>query len=302
MDEFAFIRDHLAPWSGAGAEGLADDVARFGDGFVVSTDTCVEGVHFPRLVRGAAASERAVRVAASDLAAKGAEPVGMLCNLSLPRDMEDKWVVALAQGLRDGSEALGLPLLGGDTVRHDGKLSVTVTVIGREARSLKRSGAVPGQGVYLSGPVGDAYLGLHYFQGRPPMPDPTGDDLYLWEEAFLRPRPRFDLREVLQGASASIDVSDGLVADAGHVARASGVGLDIELERVPFSDTCRRWMGGSVERAVELITAGDDYEVLWTADGADAVRIGTVCEGEGVRVLDADGAEVPIAEAGWNHA
>ena len=302
MDEFAFIRDHLAPWSGAGAEGLADDVARLPGGLVVSTDTCVEGIHFPRLVRGAAASERAVRVAASDLAAKGAEPVGMLCNLSLPRSMESKWVVALAQGLRDGSEALRLPLLGGDTVRHDGVLSLTVTVIGREARPLKRSGAMPGQGVYLSGPVGDAYLGLRYFQGSPPMPDPTGDDLYLWEEAFLRPRPRFDLRETLQGASASLDVSDGLVADAGHIAWASGVGLDIELHRVPFSDTCRRWMGGSTDRAVRLITAGDDYEVLWTADSSKAVRIGTVREGRGVRVLDGEGAEVPIAKAGWSHA
>ena len=309
MNEFAFIRDHLAGFAGAGAEGLRDDCAYIADGngwIVISTDTSIEGVHFPATVKGAATTERAVRTALSDLAAKAAAPIGMLVNLTLPRDMEDMWVAALAIGIRAGAESCRCPLLGGDTTRHDGPLVISVTALGRAPRKMLRSNARVGDGVWLSGPVGDAALGLKYLQGHPPMPTLTGDDLYLWEEAFLRPVPRFDCAALLnQHARATIDISDGLLADADHVARASEVGVVVEAHSVPLSDTSRRYADGTQQRLIELLTAGDDYQVLMTTDadlpGTAFTRIGDVVAGEGVTLLDADGTAIPVKNLGYTH-
>jgi len=309
MGEFAFIRDHLAPFAGEGSEGLTDDCAYLPDGdgwLAISTDTSIEGVHFPHTVKGAAASERAVRTALSDLAAKAATPIGMCVNLTLPKTMEDLWVNALALGLEEASRVCGCPLLGGDTTRHDGKLVISVTAIGRTQRKMLRLSARAGDGIWLSGPVGDAALGLRYLQGDPPMQNLTGDDLYRWEEAFLRPIPRFDIASTLLAhARATIDISDGLLADAKHVATASGVALHVQADAIPFSDTSMRYIDGERSRLVELATAGDDYQVLVTTDadlsGANFTRIGDVVEGEGVALMDGDGYTISVDRLGYTH-
>ena len=309
MDERALIA-RLAPFAAPASHGLGDDCAWLPQGegrwLVVSSDSSVAGVHFPPAVRGAAASERAVRTAASDLAAKGATPIGMLSSLHLPHSMESIWVEAVALGVADAAQALRLPLLGGDTVRHGGPLAISVTVLGEVERAapLLRSGARPGDGVWASGPIGEGAFGLRYLQGDPGLPDPTGDDLLRWEEKFLRPEPRFDLRAGLGAATASLDISDGLVADARRLAEASGVGLAVEAAAVPLTDTSRRWVGGDPGRWTALATAGDDYELLVTFPAGHSphgwTRIGEVVPGEGAQFLW-QGAPLSIASGGWEH-
>jgi thiamine-monophosphate kinase len=315
VDEFTFIRDHLAKLSGDGAHGLTDDCAyiEMGQGrtLVISTDTSVEGVHFPKKMRGASASERAMRVALSDLAAKGAKPTGYFVNLTLPRDLDDLHVRALAQGLSDAKDAFGGALLGGDTTRHDGPLIITVTALGEIGFAPPlRGNTKVGEQIWLSGPIGDAALGLRYVQGHPPLDNPSGQDLYLWENAYLRPEPRFDVQAAIEHcATAAIDISDGLIADAGHIARASAVKLQLLAGKVPLSGTSERYIGGDQARLIELLTAGDDYQVLicakpeaqkWLYD-SPFEYIGKVAEGEGVELLDVQGEPIPIARAGYKH-
>jgi len=313
MDEFAFIRDHLAKLAGPGSESLSDDCAWLPttDGWqVISTDTSVEGVHFPKGMRGASASERAVRVALSDIAAKGAELIGIFVNLTLPKNLDDKWAIALTQGLSDAKNEFGAHLLGGDTTRHNGPLVITVTALGMAKTKILRSGASIGDQIWVSGPVGDAALGLKYMQGDVPLPDPTGADLFLWEEAYLRPVPRFDLKtEIAKLATASVDVSDGLIADAGHIAEASSTRVQLKANEIPLSETSKRWVGNDPKRLIELLTAGDDYQVLictkptaakWLYDSA-FTYIGDVREGSGVELIDRVGEIIPVLQSGYTH-
>lgn len=308
MNEFTFIRDHLAAIAGEGAEQLSDDCAwlPLGEGWLaLSTDTSIEGVHFPKGMRGASATERAVRVALSDIAAKAATPVGVMVNLSLPNEIDPKWMTALAKGLSDASAAFDVPLLGGDTTRYDGPLVISVTVLGRVQKKILRSGAGVGQHVFLTGPIGDAALGLRYVQGASTLSNPTGEELYVWEEAYLRPEPAFAYRDMLEmHALASIDISDGLIADAGHVAKASAVQIVIEADAIPLSNGSRRYVGSNLQRLVELATAGDDYCVLFTSTVGEiegCVRIGHVTTGEGVTLLTENGAVIDVPNPGYEH-
>ena len=307
MREFDFIQTCLAPIAGDGAEALADDCAWLGsDGnwLAISTDTSVEGVHFPKGMRGASATERAARTALSDLAAKAADPIGMFVNLTLPHDLDPRCLQGLALGLAEVRDLFGATLLGGDTTRSDGPLTISVTVLGRAERKLLRSGARPGQGVYLSGPIGDSALGLRYLRGEPAYQNPSGADLAYWEEAYLRPEPEFRLRDTLRAcATSSIDISDGLLADARHIAQASGVRLELVAWDVPLSPQSRRYVGDDEGHLVDLLTAGDDYRIVFTSahDIADATRIGTVSEGEGLALLGKDGHPIPVIREGWEH-
>ena len=305
MDEHRFIDSVLRPFAGIGSEGLDDDCAWIEVGerwLVVSTDTSVEGVHFPRSVQGAAATERAVRVALSDIYAKAAEPIGFVVAVSAPRSADDLMMRAYGAGLEQVSLSLGVPMLGGDTVRHGGVLSVTVTAIGWAPRKLLRSGAACGDNIWVSGAIGPASLGLRYLQGDVGLPDPTGDELVSWEEAFLR--PTVGAVAALEWATSSIDVSDGLLADLNHIADASGVRCEISSQSIPFGPAQRyAEIVGAVE---DLVTAGDDYAVVFTSKPSavvgGATRIGTVKEGSGVCLLDGRGRDITPAKLGYSHS
>ena len=304
MNEFSFIREYLASVAGDGSEQLKDDCAWVKlakDWLVVSTDTSIEGVHFPKTVKGAALTERAVRIAASDIACKGADPIGMLVAMTLPHNLDPRLPRGYVLGLDEVSNALCMPLLGGDTTRHDGPLSLTVTVLGATSRKLLRSGAKDGDGLFLSGPIGDAALGLRYMSGKPA--DGDGQAFAVWEEAFLRPDIDFALgKRIASVATATIDVSDGLLADAEHIADASNVRLVVEAESVPFSKSTAPYAASSREALLELVTAGDDYRILFTAppDCALGHRIGHVEAGQGVR-LCSGGEDITPDRLGYEH-
>ena len=290
--EFELIRRFLAPLAtAAGAGGLEDDAALLdapeGQMLAVTTDTMVEGVHFPSDGPPDLIARRLLRSNLSDLAAMAARPEGYLLNLALPERIDDPWLESFAAGLAADQEEFGLSLFGGDTVGTPGALTLTVTAFGAAASPVRRSGARPGDLVFVTGPVGDGYFGLKAVRGELDAP--------RLAERYWLPSPRFGAAE---GATAAADISDGLVADLGHVCRASGVGAVIDLEAVPLSAEVA--VLGPQAR-LDALVGGDDYELVLTAREHAAAPIGRIVSGEGVTVLDGAGQPVALARQGYRH-
>ena len=304
MNEFDIIARFFAPLAGESAFGLKDDVAilpqRPGHDLLVKTDAISEGVDFFESARPEDIARKALRVNLSDLAAKGAEPAFYLLNLTLPQDVREDWLSGFAAGLKRDQEEFGISLLGGDT--GAGPLSIAVSAFGfvPSGRMIRRSGAKPGDAVYVTGAIGDSGGGLAILRGEAHAAAEADRDYLVGRYRVPEPPVTFakDLRAI---AHASVDVSDGLIADLGHIASASGVRIVLEGERVPLSTSLKSlWDKDAVLRAV---TAGDDYQTAFTAPPGlrgPFTRIGTVEAGEGVGLTVA-GREVAIAKPGYRH-
>jgi thiamine-monophosphate kinase len=279
--EFRLIAEYLAGLDeGPGiALGNGDDAAALdlppGEQIVVSTDIAAEGVHFPTGSSADRVAYRAVAAAASDLAAMGARPVAMTLNLSLP-GADETVLAGLRAGLEESVRAFGLPLVGGDLVR--GPLSLGVQVLGAVARgeALRRSGARAGDRLCVSGCLGDAAAGLALELGD--IDAPQDHALHL-REAFWRPQPALALGQALRGrATAAIDISDGLLADAGHLSRASGVRLHIDSKALPLSESLTQTV--DLETAKRLaLTGGEDYQLCFTLPGSYELPVGCTIVG-----------------------
>jgi len=318
--EFELIRRYFAPLARGfpGADGLRSDNAIFAaDGrrdLVVKTDTIVAGVHFLADETPQRIAEKALRVCLSDLAAGGAHPVAYQLALALPGSLNERWVAAFARALAADQRRYKIVLSGGDTVRTPGPLSITVTAVGQVARgrALLRSGARAGDQLWVTGTIGDAALGLRVATDQ--LKPPTDEARFL-EDRFRRPRPRTALGPQLIGiAHAAADVSDGLLADVGHVANASGLRVTMDRELVPLSRPARR----AVQRLPGLwstvLAGGDDYELVLAVPprreaallkAARAVRllvtrIGRFDRGRGVE-LRSGGRKLAIERTGWDH-
>lgn len=315
--EFAFIARHLGPLAAgtAGALRLADDAALLdvpvGQQLVLTKDAMVAGVHFlhddpPDLV-----AKKLLRVNLSDLAAMGAEPLGYLLALARPQVIADDWFGVFCAGLAEDQAEFGIGLLGGDTVSTPGPLTLSLTALGQvpQGEALLRSTARADDDLWVSGTLGDAALGLRVLQGDLEIEDGAGVHLI---ERYRLPQPRLALGRRLRGvATAAIDVSDGLVADLGHVLEASGVGAEILTDRLPLATETGQ-LAGAREAA---LAGGDDYELLFaaapqrrvevTALGRELAlplsRIGVLRTGAGVRILDAAGQEIELTTRGWQH-
>jgi thiamine-monophosphate kinase len=296
------------------ALGVGDDAALLecppGAQLVATTDTLVAGVHFPLSVPAAAVGHRALAVNLSDVAAMGARPAWALLALTLPA-AEEPWLTEFAAGFASLARAHDVALVGGDTTR--GPLTVTVQLLGHvpHGRALTRAGGRPGDLLYVSGSPGDAGAGLAIEQGR--LAAPPEAAAYL-RERFLLPTPRVALGERLRDyARACIDVSDGLLGDAGKLAAASGVGLEISFEELPVSPALIEALGGDAARELAL-TAGDDYELVFAVEPARAVeleralpraqwnyrQIGVLRAGSGARVTR-DGTVMEFSHSGYQH-
>jgi thiamine-monophosphate kinase len=310
--EFALIARYFRPLAGPAGLGLADDAALLvpppGRELVLTTDAMVAGVHFlaedpPDLV-----ARKLLRVNLSDLAAKGATPLGYLLTLAAPRTTPESWFAAFTAGLAQDQAEFAIPLLGGDTTSTPGPITLSVTALGHVAPGgmVRRAGAQPGDGVFVTGTIGDGALGLQVAQGR--LADPSG---YL-RQRYLLPQPRLGLlRPGL--VSAGMDISDGLVQDLGHLCRAAGLGAEIEAARVPLSPAARA--AGPAWLAT-CLTGGDDYELLLAAPAAaepalivaareaniPLTRVGRFHSAPaGVIVRGDDGAPLPLGAGGWSH-
>ncbi|MEE9347198.1 MAG: thiamine-phosphate kinase [Robiginitomaculum sp.] len=319
MGEFDFIAQYLAPLAGKEGLGLIDDCAVFtpiaGRDLILTKDAMVEGVHFPRGQFDAVTASKLLRVNLSDLAAKGARPEGYLLSLALPKSFDDNCAKDFTAGLGAAQGKFGIKLWGGDTTSTDGPLTISATLIGSvpAGKAVLRTGAQSGDLLFVTGTIGDARLGLDVALGR----EITGNvaDKAHWLAAYNAPQPRLDMGAMLRDyASAALDISDGLIADAGHLAKASGVALRIESSSVPLSKPAQDWLasGGEIET---LLTGGDDYQVLFTAaakhapamqdaaraQGLTLTQIGQTHEGQGVECYDADGGVMGFARGGWAH-
>ncbi len=308
--EFALIARHFRPLAAPEALGLGDDAAFLtpppGRDLVLSADAMVEGVHFlpadpPDLV-----ARKLLRVNLSDLAAKGAAPLGYLLTLAAPRATPDAWFAAFAAGLAADQARYGIGLFGGDTTSTPGPITLSLTILGTVApgAAVHRAGARAGYGIWVSGTIGDAALGLAALQGR--LDDPSG----TLAARYRLPEPRLGL--VRAGlVAACLDVSDGLVQDLGHLCRAGGVGAEIEAALVPRSAAARAagpaWLG-------TCLTGGDDYEVLMAVPPEHEPALAGVCAtvpltrigrfvagAAAVCVRDETGAAMRFDHGGWSH-
>jgi thiamine-monophosphate kinase len=316
IDEFAAIARWFAPLAGEEGRGLLDDaaVADLEGAYVFTTDMIVEGVHFLPGDPIATVAQKALRVNLSDLAAKGAKPIGYLVALAWPRGRDGAQIESFAAGLKADQERFGVKLWGGDTTATDGPLSVSVTAIGKalSPRPPDRSGARAGDDLWLTGVIGDGFLGLACARGEAPAAIAAYQDELIAH--YRAPMPRHDWADlVARWASAAMDVSDGLLIDAAKLAAASGVSLEIEACAVRLSPGGRAFVdsGGSLQA---LCAGGDDYQLLFTTPpGARAVierrgavpggpvRIGCARAGAGVRVHDSAGADLDWPIAGFAH-
>jgi len=316
MGEFELIRTVFAaaPCAQGGegvALGIGDDCALldvpFGEQLAVSTDTLVAGVHFADPCDPFLLGQRSLAVAASDLAAMGATPLAFTLALTVPT-VEADWLHAFACGLNLMAQGCGLRLVGGDTTR--GPLCLTLTVFGRVpcGKALTRSGAQPGDLLCVGGELGNAAgalpLVLGQCQAEPMLSEPLL--AHYWS-----PQPQLALGQALRGkATSALDISDGLLADCGHIAAASGVGLVIELDRVPLSPALEAFLGEAGAQQAAL-SGGDDYVLAFTlpalelptllADGWPIHVVGRVVEGRGVNLLDTDGQDITPAVHGYQH-
>ena len=319
--EDRLIARHFKPLAThPGALGLSDDAAFIkppaGCDLVLKTDAIIGGVHFFPDDAAHTVASKALRVNLSDLAAKGAKPLGFLLSLALPKDIDEAWLKSFADGLREDAATYKCPLFGGDTVRTPGPVMVSVSMFGSvpEGMMVRRAGAKPGDKVFVTGTIGDAALGVKLRQGAAwPLPDAQREHLL---SRYLLPRPRSALTEAVRHyASASMDVSDGLVGDFAKLCRVSGVAADIDVVRVPLSDAGRAVLAADQKARETALTGGDDYEILCTVPPAKVDRfrvaamaakvavseIGTIGEGDGVRFLGADGAPLAFAHGAYSH-
>ena len=307
-NEFALIKRYFAPLaSDPGALGLTDDAATLtpskGCELVLTKDLLAAGVHFFAHDPAAAIAAKALRVNLSDLAAKGARPRGYLLGLALPSDWTADWLEAFCAGLKSDQATYDVTLLGGDTIASGGALLISVTAIGEVPVGLavRRNGARAGDLLYVTGTLGDAALGvrLRYetdLAGRLGL-DAASTDYLL--DRYLLPQPRSALAAaVLTHASAAMDISDGLTGDAGHMAAASGVDLQIDVDAVPLSPAARAVLARDPDYLATCLGGGDDYELLIAVPPEKAAAFEVAAGDAGVALARIGRADAARGEAG----
>jgi thiamine-monophosphate kinase len=314
--EFEFIARRLRPLATAsGALDLTDDAALLeptpGRQLVLAKDAMVAGVHFLPVDPPGQIAQKLLRVNLSDLAAMGAAPLGYLLALARSNEITDDWLAQFCAGLATDNSTFEIALLGGDTVSTPGPLTLSLTAIGEIPKdaALLRSGAMPGDDIWVSGTLGDAALGLNVLQGNL---DASLDARGHLVERYRLPQPRLALGQALRGvATAAIDISDGMVADLGHILGASALGAELRADQLPLSAAARD-LPGSREAA---LAGGDDYELLFTAPPKrrgeiealarrlelPLTRIGEIRAGSNLSILDAAGQEIEVTNRGWQH-
>jgi thiamine-monophosphate kinase len=308
-----------------GALALADDAAVIeppaGCEIVLKTDGIIGGVHFFPDDPPETVGKKALRVNLSDLAAKGARPLGFLLTLAIPESIGEAWLAPFARGLGADADLFDCPLFGGDTDRTPGPINISIAVVGAvpRGRMLRRAGAQPGHRLVVTGTIGDAALGVALRRDSA-VADGwrlSVDQRKSLEQRYLVPEPRTAIAELLrEHVSAAMDVSDGLVGDLAKLCRVSGVTATIEAARVPLSDGARAALAREPALFETILTGGDDYEVLASvtpdklaplrdrasAKGVAITEIGVVSVGDTEpRVLDRHGRTLAFARPSFSH-
>ncbi|MFT3731387.1 MAG: thiamine-phosphate kinase [Hyphomicrobium sp.] len=321
-NETDLIQTFLAPLTrGApGAFGLRDDAALLtpepGTDLVFTSDPIIAGVHFLPTDRPADIAWKALAVNASDLGAKGAQPLAYILTLAFPEPPERQWIESFAAGLKAAQENFGGHLLGGDTDLTPGPLSIGITMIGGvpSGRFVRRQGAAEGDHVFVTGTIGDAALGLLAHRDPAAFSGLTANERAFLAGRYLRPMPRLALAETLRAhARAALDVSDGLVKDLTRLAGSLGLALD--FGRIPLSNAAAAALAADPEIAKTVLSGGDDYELLIAVppssvvafrDGAAAAgvnvsELGVLRREPGLEIVDSRGRPIKIERSGYDH-
>ena len=323
MQEFDLISQVFAPLAGddAPANGLKDDTACLqppeGRDLIFTKDLMIENVHFPSNAQPSAVARRLLRVNLSDLAAAGAQPMGYMLGVAATGDEDEAWFQDFASGLKADQEEFGVRLWGGDTTSGSTSLCLSLTAVGSvpKGSGLKRTGAEVGDGIYVTGTIGDAAFGLKALEGKL-VERVLKNDADYFTDRYWRPRPRLSIGQGLLGvASAAVDVSDGLLADVEHLASASALKAVVETKLVPLSASLKAYVKMDPSYVNEVVSGGDDYELVFTAPrgterqiidigwraGVLITRIGDMDKGEGLSVLDLEGQAMNAGQKGYQH-
>ncbi len=324
MPEFALIDKYFHPLAAAfpGALDLRDDAAAFsipsGHELIVTKDMIASGVHFVGDEPPVLIAQKALRVNLSDLAAKGAAPYAYSLGLGLPSGIGENWIASFADGLAQDQKQFGISLCGGDTVKTENDILISVTAYGLapQGAMIRRANAKLGDTIFVTGSIGDAGLGLRILQNGATRLSKESRDFLV--KRYHLPQPRLGLIAALRGENlvhAAIDLSDGLLSDLRHICAASGVGAEIMLDKMPQSDAAKEFLNKSSIESKELLAFGDDYEIVLTVPdgklamiqnvaqrlGIPVTPIGRIVKG-GFRLLDGAGQEMKIEKFGFEHA
>jgi len=322
--EFELIARYFAPLAAnaPGALGLKDDVFTFappaGMELVLKTDAITAGVHFLRSDPPDLIARKMLRVNLSDLAGKGARPLGYLMTTAFDDGIDESWLSKFAAGLAQDQAEFEIALWGGDTTATPGPLALTATLIGSvpTGRVLRRGGARPGDRILVTGTIGDGYFGLAVHRGGlTDLSEPMRRSL---AQRYLVPQPRVALGRMLaeQGlAHAGMDISDGLAADLAHMCETSGCGARIEVASIPLSDAVVELIAESPALISSALTGGDDYELLLAVPpdrvgevfaaakraGTAVTEIGAFTAGSAIDFIDRDGGPLALEKPGFTH-
>jgi len=320
--EFGIIEKYFAPLSKniETAFGLTDDAALLdipaGQQLVLTKDALIAQTHFFADDPADLVARKLLRTNLSDLAAMGAKPLGYLLATAWNEGIDEDYIRSFAEGLRQDQEEFGITLLGGDTVRTSGPLSFSLTAIGtvKAGQALRRNGAKPGDRLFVSGTLGDSALGLKVKAGQlDPLSE--GDKKHLVAR-YLLPRPRVELGQMLiDYASACLDISDGLLADLGHLTDESGVSAVIDPSLIPLSTAAKAALKAKNADFSSILSGGDDYELLFAVPpekveemleklkiaGFQITEIGRNERDSGIFLLDEQGGLKKVSPKGWAH-
>jgi thiamine-monophosphate kinase len=324
----SFTEDELiarlfAPMAGPGGLGLKDDAALLtpppGHDLVLTTDAIIAGVHYFAGDAPESIARKALRVNLSDLAAKGADPLGFLLTLALPGDLPAGWLEAFAKALGEDAKTYGIELLGGDTVKTPGPTLVSITALGcvPSGRMVSRMGARVGDLIYVSGTIGDAAIALKLRLDESAAPFLSRNSRDALAKRYLEPQPRNKLAQAMrENAHGGMDVSDGFVGDVTKMLAASGVSARVDLRLVPLSAAAREACDLDLSLFDVAMTGGDDYELLASvpptkatafeatanAAGVSVARVGEVVAGTNAPVFTGvDGAPKSFARGSFSH-
>ncbi len=322
MNEFDLIKSYFAPLATSpDAFGLLDDVAALnppsGRQLIITTDTLVEGVHFLSEDPLETVAQKLLRVNISDALAKGGTPWAVVLSLSWTKGRDVCQISAFADGLKADLEHWGISLMGGDTTSTSGPLVLGLTLLAHCPQNgpIRRAGGQQGDDIWVTGSIGDGFLGLKAARGELSLSRPEDVALLAWRYRVPEVPDRAIAQIVSENAHASADVSDGLIADVGHIAKASNLKAVIDFDEIPLSIAAQLALNETDANHLDLITGGDDYQTLFTAPpsakgailranlqhGLTAKRIGGLEYGEGVELRRSNGEIVPLDNSGWSH-
>ncbi len=299
MNEFEYIKKILSRLALENA--LENDAFVYQKNTVISKDLLVEGVHFLRNTEPCDIAKKAIRVNLSDIAAMGAKPYGYFLGLAINYTSVE-WLRCFAKGLEEDNNYFSIKLLGGDTTKNAGASVISITMLGtiEDNIYLSRSGAKIGDSIYVSGTIGDASIGLQTYKV------PSLCRFKNLRQQYKFPNPQIELGRRLCGtASSCIDISDGFIQDLGNICKSSAVGMEIYVEKIPFSPEVQEIILENKKYLELVLSGGDDYQLLFTAQNdimeKNVTKIGKVVSGNDVKLFDEMNSEMQITSRGYIH-